>query len=41
VSQFGIELLSLRRYDRADLEAVPGIWQNRKLMFRRGRNGWR
>jgi hypothetical protein len=41
VSQFGIELLSLRRYDRADLEAVPGIWQNRKLIFRRGRNGWR
>jgi hypothetical protein len=41
VSQFGIELLSLRRYGRADLEAVPGIWQNRKLIFQRGRNGWR
>jgi hypothetical protein len=40
VSQFGIELLSLRRYGRAALEAVPGIWQNRKLIFKRGRNGW-
>ena len=41
ISQFGIELLSLQRYTQANLQAVPGIWNNRKKIFKRGgREGW-
>jgi hypothetical protein len=38
ISQFGIELLSLALYDQGDIQGVPDIWQNRKLIFRRS---WR
>jgi hypothetical protein len=40
VSQFGIELLGLRRYDEAFLARQGAIWENRKRIFQRGRNGW-
>ncbi len=41
ISQFGVELLSLQRYTQANLQAVPGIWNNRKKIFKRGgREGW-
>jgi len=40
ISQFGVELLSLDRYDEAELRANAPIWENRRCIFRRSRNGW-
>jgi hypothetical protein len=39
ISQFGIELLSLRRYSESALSAATGIWANKKRIFKRAQNG--
>ena len=40
ISQFGIELLSLARYNEAQLRANARIWAVRRNIFKRARNGW-
>lgn len=42
LGHFGIELLSLQGYTQSNLQALPGILNNRKGIFRRGgREEWR
>ncbi len=40
ISQFGAELLSLSIYSEDKLKAVKSIWDSRKLIRNRGRDGW-
>ena len=40
ISQFGIELLSLQQYTENHLSFNSAVWDNRKRIFKRGRNGW-
>lgn len=40
ISQFGIELLSLKMYNETKLQCHRNIWDNRKRIFKRQRNGW-